>query len=100
MSQISELDESIWDRPDDLTATVWPDLDTNGERQARVAYLSSDHQRTSRGYAACYRCDANAAMFIQLRVSSLTPVCAEHAVDLVYAKDPNGTLIESGPYGG
>ncbi|MBX4421480.1 hypothetical protein K4H00_26075, partial [Mycobacterium tuberculosis] len=65
MSQISELDESIWDRPDDLTAAVWPDLDTKGERQARVAYLSSDHPRTSGGYATCYRCATSAAMFIR-----------------------------------
>lgn len=96
MTRLDELDNSIWYQHG---PGAMIDLDTNNEREARLAYMEREKQ-PGIGYATCYRCDSNAALHVRLRLSSLTPVCAEHAEKLVYAPDQYGTLTESGPYEG
>lgn len=100
MGQVSELDESIWDDRDlGPGAIPWPDLDTNGERAARVEYMGRKNTGGGGGgYSLCYRCERTASTFVQLRISSRTPVCLDHLPDLTYAKDQHGAMVESGPY--
>jgi hypothetical protein len=98
MTRLDTLDTAIWYQ---TGPGAMSDLDIDYERQARVAYLSDrkTHQ-PGIGSASCYRCVRPASMHVRLRVSSLTPVCAEHADKPVYALDEYGTLTESGPYAG
>jgi hypothetical protein len=95
MTRLDTLDDSIWYLQGPAATD---DLDVDDERAARAAYLQRGKE-PGIGVASCYRCDTRAAMHVRLRISSLTPVCAEHAGKLVYALDDYGTLTESGPYG-
>lgn len=89
----AEIDE-VWYQP--RSGIVWPDLDIDGERDARIAYLA---RTASPGVAvaACYRCERGASVFVRLRVSSLTPVCADHLDAIGYTR-MRGELVESATY--
>lgn len=91
---------SIWAISPTGNTAPWPDLDVADERAARREYCQQRRQTPRSGFATCYRCDRNAAMFVYLRVSSLTPVCVDHAKRIVYAPDSCGSFTESGPYKG
>lgn len=99
MSQIENVTQeqvdAIWKRPEGPDDRVWPDLDLDGEREARVAYM---RRPKVSGYAKCYRCESAAGVFVSLRVSSLTPVCRDHLEPIVYGL-VGGDLVEAGRYG-
>ncbi|WP_336794092.1 hypothetical protein [Gordonia malaquae] len=85
----------VWKQPPG-NAVPWPDLDVDGERQARVQYVQ--RERTPGLHTAtCYRCDRAASEFVGLRVSSLTPICIDHLEPIGYCNQ-RGSLVEATTY--